>query len=387
MKRYELVYEIGEAGVFRMSTVASPATKTQLVMFESQEEDDLFVKMMIPHHEEALRMAEEYDGKVSEKLQLIINSILSGQKKEIEDMKSIISNEINMQFQDDEKRVIYSVAMRPNMLIPRSNINGEPALVHYSEETVRNLQQNFFKNNNHIGATINHNDEVNNGMYFFESWIVEDVANDKSNALGMSAQKGDWILGQKVEDPDIWAKIKNKELTGFSIEAYLEPKLINNSIEMNEEEIDNRIKKILMADKLGAEYDVDGVKYYAVSLEPSSVITDENGTPVPNVSIVIDGNTYETDENGKIKEVAIPEEETTETEDLQPEIDRLTVENADLKAKISELEAGKTAMSAEIEAAKKVAVEMSLEKMPKEPLKPYEQMTNAEKVKFNRGKL
>jgi len=48
MKRYELKYTIGEDGVFCMSTVENPATKTQLVMFESQEEDALFIKMMIP---------------------------------------------------------------------------------------------------------------------------------------------------------------------------------------------------------------------------------------------------------------------------------------------------------------------------------------------------
>jgi len=39
-----------------------------------------------------------------------------------------------LQFQDDEKQIIYSVGMRPNILIPRKNINGEPALVFYTED-------------------------------------------------------------------------------------------------------------------------------------------------------------------------------------------------------------------------------------------------------------
>jgi len=257
MKKYELKYTKGEDGVFCMSTVENPATKTQLVMFESQEEDALFIKMMIPHHEEALRMAEEYDGKVSEKLQLIINSILSGQKKEIEDMKSIISNEINMQFQDDEKRVIYSVAMRPNMLIPRKDINGEPAMVFYSEETVNDLQQNFFKNNSHNGATINHDKNVRKDMYAFESWIVQDPEKDKATSLGLQVQKGDWVMAQKVDNPEVWEDIKKGKLTGFSIEAYLEPVLTQNEIEMTKEEVDARIKAVI---QMTAEEDAAALK-------------------------------------------------------------------------------------------------------------------------------
>ena len=352
MKKYELKYTKGEDGVFCMSTVENPATKTQLVMFDSQEEDALFIKMMIPHHEEALRMAKEYDGKVSEKLQLIINSILSGQKKEIEDMKSIISNEINMQFQDDEKRVIYSVAMRPNMLIPRKDINGEPAMVFYSEETVNDLQQNFFKNNSHNGATINHDKNVRKDMYAFESWIVQDPEKDKATSLGLQVQKGDWVMAQKVDNPEVWEDIKKGKLTGFSIEAYLEPVLTQNEIEMTQEEVDARIKAVI---QMTAEEDEAKKK---------------------------------AEEAEKMK----MEEEAPPADNLQKKVDELTTENVALKAKIAELEGKAVEMSAEVEAAKKVAVEMGAEmakgiKPDGSAPKKYEEMSNVEKAKFNRGKL
>ena len=83
MKKYELQYTKGEDGVFCMSLVENPATKTQLVMFDDES-----------------------------KL---------------------------LQFQDDDKQIVYSVAMRPNMLIPRKDINGEPAMVFYTEETIADL--------------------------------------------------------------------------------------------------------------------------------------------------------------------------------------------------------------------------------------------------------
>jgi hypothetical protein len=186
MKRYELKYTKGETGVFRMSTVESPAIGATLVMFDDE------TKLL--------------------------------------------------EFADDEKQIIYSVAMRPNINIPRKNINGEPAMVFYTEDTVAELQQNFFKNNSHNGVTINHDKNIRNDIYAFESWIVSDPEKDKATLLGMAVEKGDWVLGQKVDNPEVWQKIKKKELQGYSIECYLEPILTNTNVEMTVEEVDARIK-------------------------------------------------------------------------------------------------------------------------------------------------
>ena len=306
MKKYELKYTKGEDGVFCMSTVENPATKTQLVMFD----DELTA----------------------------------------------------MEFQDDEKRVIYSVAMRPNMLIPRKDINGEPAMVFYSEETVNDLQQNFFKNNSHNGATINHDKNVRKDMYAFESWIVQDPEKDKATSLGLQVQKGDWVLAQKVDNPEVWEDIKSGKLTGFSIEAFLEPVLTQKEIEMTQEEVDARIKAVI---QMTAEEDAAALK-------------------------------KKEEEDAAAEKLKMEEEaakDTPPTDDLQNKVDELTTENVALKAKIAELEGKAVEMSAEVAAAKKVAVEMGAEIA--KGIKPnsgasakkYEEMSNVEKAKFNRGKL
>ena len=305
MKKYELKYTVGEDGVFCMSTVENPATKTQLVMFDDE-------------------------------------------------LKA-------MEFQDDEKRVIYSVAMRPNMLIPRKDINGEPAMVFYSEETVNDLQQNFFKNNSHNGATINHDKNVRKDMYAFESWIVQDTEKDKATSLGLQVQKGDWVLAQKVDNPEVWEDIKKGKLTGFSIEAYLEPVLTQNEIEMTQEEVDARIKAVI---QMTAEEDASAKK-------------------------------KKEEEDAAAEKMKMEEEAAKATppaDDLQKKVDELTTENVALKAKIAELEGKAVEMSAEVAAAKKVAVEMGAEmakgiKPDGSAPKKYEEMSNVEKAKFNRGKL
>ena len=338
MKEYELKYTVGEDGVFCMSLVENPATKTQLVMFDDQS-----------------------------KL---------------------------MQFQDDEKQVVYSVAMRPNMLIPRKDVNGEPAMVFYTEETIADLQQNFFKKNYHNGSTINHDGNVRNDMYIFESWIVSDPEKDKATLLGMSVKKGDWVTGQKIENPDVWNDVKNGKLTGFSIEAYLEPVLINNKVEMTKEEIDARIKRVLMESNLGTKYTIEDKDYYIDKIEVGGLVTDGDGNPIANMDLEVEGTKIKTDDKGVILE-AVAEVENAEepaapaddkSAELQKIIDDKDVEINDLKAKITELEAKKTEMSAEVLATKKVALEMA-EEMKKGIVPTAAVISNDPLEKFKRNHL
>jgi hypothetical protein len=261
MKRYELKYTKGETGVFRMSTVENPAVGATLVMFDNES-----------------------------KL---------------------------LEFADDEKQIIYSVAMRPNILIPRKNINGEPAMVFYSEETVSDLQQNFFKNNSHNGATVNHDKNIRNDIYAFESWIVQDPQKDKATLLGMQVEKGDWVLGQKVDNAEVWQKIKNKEIQGSSIEAYLEPVLTNTNIEMTQEEFDARVKKVLM------ESEEEKAAKLKEEEEAAAKLAMEATPPTP-------------------------EPEPVDTEAMTKKIADLEAENNDLKAKLADYELKETEMSKQL---------------------------------------
>jgi hypothetical protein len=297
MKRYELIYAIDETGVFCVGHVATPAVGATLVMFGDE------------------------------------------------------SNLI--EFQDDEKQIVYSVAMRPNINIPRKNINGEPAMVFYSEKTVEDLQQNFFKKSAHIGTTVNHDKNVRKDVYAFESWIVQDPEKDKATILGMAVEKGDWVLGQKVDNPEVWQKIKNRELQGFSIEAYLEPILTNTNVEMTKEEVDARIKQVLME-----------------SEEEKALKAKE-------------------EEDAKKLEMAEPGTEPTAEEpkpDLEKRVAELEAENNDLKAKLAEYELKETEMSNQLTEMKS-EIEKGLKPATDAPKKKYEEMSNAEKAKFNRGKL
>lgn len=225
-------------------------------------------------------------------------------------------------FANEEKRIIYSVAMRPDKDICRKNVNGEPALVYFDSEEIEKIQQSYFRNNNagKVKMNINHADDKVEGVYPIESWIVNNPELDKSKTLMMSdVQKGDLIIGYKIENDDVWENfVKTGEVDGLSVEAFLDYE-INEQVNMNTEEE----KKSLFA-------------------QFKAWFAEEVPAPEPE---------------GEDKEpVADPAKEWEEKYNL------LMAENSDLKEKLAKLEGDKVVSETELETMKsqKAQVESDL---------------------------
>ena len=103
-------------------------------------------------------------------------------------------------FANDEKQIIYSVAMIPNKMIFRKDIQGEPANVFYTKETIEKFQQDYFRNNANSGTNINHAEFNTEGIFPFENWIVSNPDMDKSKELGITAPKDSLIMAFKIDN-------------------------------------------------------------------------------------------------------------------------------------------------------------------------------------------
>ena len=126
---------------------------------------------------------------------------------------------------DEEKRMLVSPALIPNKQIFRYDPNTDSDYyVYFSKETVRKASELYLKNNNHHKATHEHQDRVS-GVLTVESWIIEDTKTDKSTLYGFSLPKGTWMVKMKIENEDLWQKIKSGELKGLSIEGYFTDKM------------------------------------------------------------------------------------------------------------------------------------------------------------------
>jgi len=208
-------------------------------------------------------------------------------------------------FANQEKRIIYSVAMRPDKQIFRKDINGEPAYISFDAEEVEKMQHSYFRSNNKGLAkmSLNHSDEAITDVYPIESWIVNNPEIDKSKTLLMEdVQAGDLILGFKIDNDEVWEKfIKTGEVDGISLEAFLDYEIINPINKMTVEQKKENFFTHLM-------------NFFAVEEVKEEEVVEE-----------------------EIKEEKM--EEADPMAELQTMYDAAMVENADLKEKLATLQA------------------------------------------------
>jgi len=140
---------------------------------------------------------------------------------------------------DEDKKTIVGPILIPGIKILRLHEDGTPYYVTFSKETVQKLAQKYIKDNNANNITIEHQSSVND-VSLVESWIAESSKYDKSRTYGLSVKPGTWMGVFKVENPQVWAKVKSGDYRGISLEGLFTHELIQASqihLEGHREEI------------------------------------------------------------------------------------------------------------------------------------------------------
>ena len=148
---------------------------------------------------------------------------------------------------DEEKRMLVSPALIPNKNIYRYNAQtDQDYYVFFSKETVRKASEMYLKHNNHHKATYQHEERVS-GVLTVESWIKEDDKYDKSIAYGFDLPIGTWFVKMRIDNNDMWERIKSGELKGLSIEGYFVDKMemMSKNSEISDEDLLNSLAEIL----------------------------------------------------------------------------------------------------------------------------------------------
>jgi len=151
---------------------------------------------------------------------------------------------------DEEKRMLVSPALIPNKQIFRYDPNTDSEYyVYFSPDTVRKASELYLKHNNHHKATHEHNERVS-GVLTVESWIKEGDQ-DKSKLYGYDLPNGTWFVKMRIDNDDLWKKIKEGELKGLSIEGYFVDKMQNMSKgQFTNEQIRQALREIISPKKI-----------------------------------------------------------------------------------------------------------------------------------------
>lgn len=235
---------------------------------------------------------------------------------------------------EDEKRLLVGAALVPNKPIYR-NVNGKEFYISFDEATIEKLAQDFLANDYQHNVTVEHQDNVDD-IVVVESWI-KTSENDKSVGYGLNEPIGTWFIGMKVNNDQIWQRIKDGYYKGFSIEAIvgLDEFINNNNLQLSmDKEFIDKLREII---------------YEAIGKTPKAdeIVADVNEEVKENQPIQLDAKD---EEIAKLKE---------DVANLTAEVERLKSERDELESKLQDAVAEKEKMNVEMEAVKNENIKLS----------------------------
>lgn len=268
--------------------------------------------------------------------------------------------------ESEERHMVYGAALIPDKDIYRNN--GEQEFyISFTKESIEKMSQDFMKNYRQNEVTLDH-DEMANDITITESWLVEDPYKDKANALGINVPKGTWMVGMKVNQIDVWERVKSGELKGFSVESMisLEDFSKQNTNNMNIETNDmfwDKLKNILKdtfskkveeptVEELAANSGFTNVEDYQKEVEAINAELEEQNAEEPAVEPTVEPTVEEPKpaEEPKVDEPVVEEPKVEEKPkddntkhleeligSLKEEINALKEMNSGLNDKVKEL--------------------------------------------------
>jgi soluble P-type ATPase len=143
---------------------------------------------------------------------------------------------------NDDKQEIFGPAMLADVPIYRNDGQLGEYNVVFDKATIYKIAQKFFEKDFNKNFNLMHDpNQKCSGVYAFQSYIVDSTEGRPAPKGYEDAKDGSWFLGVKVNNPEVWAKIKSGEIKGFSVEGVFEYK----KKELTAEQLYNEIKKLL----------------------------------------------------------------------------------------------------------------------------------------------
>ena len=244
--------------------------------------------------------------------------------------------EIKVQMANEEKHMVYSAVLVPDKPIYRRNEDGDEFYVEFTKESIEHMSQQFFKEYKQNEITLDHESTASD-ITVVESWIKSDLYKDKSVALGLNENLpiGTWFAGMKVNQIDVWDRIKSGELRGFSVESLIRLEEFSKQDEKNNDNMINVEEMSFwtkMKEVLAEVFNASSMQKEEVELEEQPQATEVPQTVVEEPKV----------EEPKVEEPAVEEPKPTEepkVEEPKPQEEAPKVDNSHLEELIGNLKA------------------------------------------------
>jgi hypothetical protein len=137
--------------------------------------------------------------------------------------------------QSEEKRIVTGPAMLADLPIYRyDDIRGE-YYVTFDADTIWKIAKKFVRNDAYKAVNTDHANPVKEGVHMIESYFIDRKRGVMPPTGYEDAKDGSWFLTYLIDNEEIWAKVKDGEWKGFSVEGLFDMEEQDEVLEMMRE--------------------------------------------------------------------------------------------------------------------------------------------------------
>ena len=162
--------------------------------------------------------------------------------RELGQLEEEFSASLSFAVQDEDQKIVSGPLMIADLPMYRRDEEGE-YYVMFSREQIKKIVQRFFKKGYQAKVNIEHKKPAE-GVYMFESYIIDRERGVNPPKGFKDVADGSWFGSFKVENDDLWKKVKDGTFKGFSVEGLFKYEK-TGEVMSKEEEMMSQIFKIL----------------------------------------------------------------------------------------------------------------------------------------------
>jgi hypothetical protein len=121
---------------------------------------------------------------------------------------------------NDEERIVIGVAISADTPIYRK-LKGEECYVVFTKQAIKAMVYDYARRGNFNKVNIEHKTDIE-GLSMVYSYQIDKDKGLTAPERFKDENDGSWIVGYKVANDEIWAKVKDGEFRGFSVEGVFE---------------------------------------------------------------------------------------------------------------------------------------------------------------------
>ena len=118
-------------------------------------------------------------------------------------------------------RIILGPAIIPDLKIYRNKNKTirEPHFVLFTAETISQIRTKFHAKKHDNNVNIEHSGVQVQNVKLIQSFLLDNQTRHSLPTEFHDLPNGTWMISYKIENNEIWEKIKDKKLNGFSVEG------------------------------------------------------------------------------------------------------------------------------------------------------------------------